>query len=435
MTGGPVATEAGRADRAGSADARDCLVMAKPVGPRCNLRCEYCYYLVKEQLFAPGGSRRMGDDLLEKYIAERLRASPGPSTHFEWHGGEPTLLGLDYFRRVAELERKHAVPGREVTNGIQTNGVLLDEGWADFLARERFSVGLSLDGPSDAHDAYRRGANGRPTHRDVTRAFRLLARRGVRCDVLCVLHAQNVPTPRRVYAFFRELGVRSLQFLPLVERQADAPSGVSARTARPEAIGDFLVSVFDEWVAQDLGRVVIQLFDEALRPALGLAHALCIFRETCGDVAVLEHDGSLYACDHFVDADHRIGDLRRRPLADLVDDDALRTFGQQKRDTLPRSCRQCDVLAYCNGGCPKDRIAVSPAGDSGLSYLCPAYQRFFRHAQPVMERLAVHWRAGMPLQSFAAGPAGAARQGTASVGANEPCPCGSGRKYKKCCRR
>jgi uncharacterized protein len=413
---------------------RDCLIMAKPAGPRCNLRCEYCYYLAKEQLFPADRPRRMADDLLEQYIAQRLQTSPGRSTHFEWHGGEPTILGLDYFRRIVELERKHTVPGRSISNGLQTNGVLLDEDWADFLAAEGFSVGLSLDGPPEFHDRYRRSLAGRPTQREAVRAFRLLLRRRVRCDVLCVLHAENVQAPTRVYDFFRELGLKSLQFLPLVERQEGAPGGVSARTARPEAVGDFLCAVFDEWISRDLGRVVVQFFDEALRPALGLPHALCIFRETCGDVAVLEHDGDLYACDHFVDPDHRIGNLLDRPLGDLIDDRALHTFGQRKRDALPQVCRQCDVLAWCNGGCPKDRITRGPTGELGLSYLCLAYQQFFRHARPVMERLARHCQAGLPLGSFVAVPRSRVGQALVKVGPNQPCPCGSGRKYKKCCR-
>jgi uncharacterized protein len=414
---------------------RDALVMAKPVGPRCNLRCDYCYYLAKEQLFPADAPRRMPDDLLESYIAQRLQASPSEPVHFEWHGGEPTLLGLDYFRRIVALERKHAPPGCEFTNGLQTNGLLLDDAWGAFLAESRFSVGLSLDGPADVHDGFRKTVSGQPTHCDVVRAFHVLAKHGVRSDVLCVLHAQNVRAPARVYGFFRELGVRSLQFLPLVEPDPSRSSGVSVRTVRPEAIGEFLCTTFDAWMSRDLGLIVVQFFDEALRPELGLPHALCIWRETCGDVVVLEHDGSVYACDHFVCPSHRIGSLRERPLADLLSDPALRAFGQDKQDRLPAACRACDVLAWCNGGCPKDRLVHSDANEAGLSYLCPAYKRFFRHARPVMERLAVHWQAGLPLRSFIASPRPVAvATAGPKVGPNDPCPCGSGRKYKKCCR-
>ncbi len=381
---------------------RDGLVMAKPTGPLCNLRCAYCYYLGKESLFPADRPRRMADDLLEQYISQRLQTSPGPAIHFEWHGGEPTILGLDYFRRIVELQRKHVGPGHTVTNGLQTNGVLLTEQWADFLADERFSVGLSLDGPRGLHDIFRRDAVGGPTHTDVLRAFHLLSQRRVHCDVLCVVHAKNVQAPTLVYRFFRELGVKHLQFLPLVELQRDTPSGVSSRTAPPEALGEFLCIVFDAWIERDLGRIVVQFFDEALRPAMGLPHALCIFRETCGDVAVLEHDGSFYACDHFVDASHRIGSLRERPLCELMAAPEMLEFGERKRDALPNYCRQCDVLEWCNGGCPKDRFARSPAEEPGLSYLCPAYRRFFRHCRPVMDQLAVHLRAGLALRSFLA---------------------------------
>ncbi len=424
-------------DRGLPADAsppRDCLIMAKPGGPRCNLRCQYCYYLGKDKLFPADRPRRMADDLLEQYIAQRLRGSSAPSVHFEWHGGEPTLLGLDTFRRIVALQRQHAVAGRSISNGIQTNGTLLDAEWADFLADQGFSVGLSLDGPAELHDRYRRTADGQPTHPRVVESFDLLTERGVHCDVLCVVHAGNAAEPERVYDFFRELGVGFLQFLPLVEPRPGAPGGVSPRTAPPTAIGEFLCSVFDTWTARDLGRVVIQLFDEALRPALGLPHALCVFRATCGDVAVLEHDGALYACDHYVDPEHRIGSLTERPLAELVADPALLEFGRRKRDQLPRVCRRCDVLDYCNGGCPKDRIKRTPAGEPHLSYLCPAYRRLFRHARPVLEQLAAHWRAGLPLSRFVAAPSAPARAATPPVGPNQPCPCGSGRKYKKCCR-
>ena len=411
----------------------DCVIMAKPAGPSCNLRCAYCYYLAKEQLFPAEAPRRMPEDLLERYIAQRLQTAGGPSVHFEWHGGEPTLLGLEYFHTIVALQAKHVRPGLAVSNGLQTNGLLLDEDWAGFLADHHFSVGLSLDGPADLHDEFRRNPAGRPTHQQALAAFRRLARRRVHCDVLCVVHRNNARAPSRVYNFFRDLGVKYLQFLPLVE-PTDVPGCAGPRTAAPEAVGDFLCSVFDEWLRRDLGRIVIQLFDEALRPAARLPHALCIFRETCGDVLVLEHEGTLYACDHFVDPQHRIGNLRERTLGALLEDPARLAFGKSKRETLPARCRQCDVLAFCNGGCPKDRIVPSGDGECALSFLCPAYQRFFRHCRPVMARLAEHLQSGRPLATFAASPAPPFVRNSAKIGPNAPCPCGSGRKYKKCCR-
>jgi uncharacterized protein len=238
-----------------------------------------------------------------------------------------------------------------------------------------------------------------------------------------------VREPDRVYDFFRGLGATYVQFLPLV---APFEGGVSAQTAQPEAIGDFLCRVFDRWLREDVGRIVIQTFDEALRPIYGIPHALCVHRETCGDVAVLEHDGELYMCDHFVDADHLVGNLRERPLSDLVADPRLARFGSDKRDTLPRICRECDVLSACNGGCPKDRSAVAPDGEPGLNYLCSAYKRFFRHSRPGLKRLAAHMKSGRSLRSFGYAVPAASR--VRSVGPNDPCPCGSGRKYKRCCR-
>ncbi len=409
----------------------DPLVMAKPVGPRCNLDCAYCYYLQKDALFPPG-ERRMRDEILERYLVQRLQSSPGPVTHFEWHGGEPTLFGLDGFRRIVALQKANRPAGRRVTNGLQTNGTLLDEALVDFLEAEGFSVGLSLDGPAEVHDRYRPNKGGRGTHREVMRAWRLLERRRLHVDVLCVVHAANVGVPLETYRFFRDEGVRYLQFLPLVEHEPDSPTGVSERTARPEAIGEFLCAVFDEWIRHDLGRVVVQNFDEALRPAMGVEHALCLFRETCGDVLALEHDGSLYACDHFVDGEHRLGTLAETDFAELIGGGALQAFGARKRDTLPAMCRACDVRAYCNGGCPKDRLARTPNGEAGLNYLCPGFRRFFTHVRPAMERLANHLRAGRPLRKFP-GSAPAEPAIPARVGRNASCPCGSGRKYKHCC--
>jgi uncharacterized protein len=373
----------------------ECLVMAKPAGPGCNMRCSYCYYLGKGALFS-GGPWRMPEDLLERFIVQRLAASPGPTTHFEWHGGEPTLLGLDYYHLIARLQKDHRPPGRFISNGIQTNGLLLDEAWARFLKQEGFSVGLSIDGPVDVHDAFRRTARGGTTHAQAVAAFRLLKQHGVFCNALCVLHAGNVTEPDRVYDFFRGLGVTYLQFLPLV-----APGSLSSLAARPEAIGTFLCRTFDRWLREDVGRMVIQTFDEALRPIYGMPHALCIHRETCGDVAVLEHDGGFYACDHFVDAEHFIGNLKERPLSDLIADPRLLRFGQAKRDALPRLCRECDVLSACNGGCPKDRLAVTPDGEAGLNCLCSFYRRFFRHSRAGLTLLSAHIKKGRSLRSFA----------------------------------
>jgi uncharacterized protein len=383
----------------------DCLVMAKPAGPRCNLACGYCYYLGKAELFgkAPG---RMSEELLELYIAQRLEASAGPDTHFEWHGGEPTLLGLDYFKSIARIERRLAAEGgssgRRVTNGLQTNGLLLNEAWAEFLCRESWSVGLSLDGPSRLHDKYRRTPEGGPTQERVLRSFEALRKHGVFTNILCVVHEANAEEPDEVYAFFRALGASYLQFLPLVTPTSTEAGGARAHraAASPETIGEFLCRVFDLWIAEGVGRVVVQNFDEALRPIYGSPHALCIHRETCGEAAVLERDGGFYACDHFVDPEHLIGNIREKSVASLADDPRMLAFGAAKRDSLPGVCKECEFLAFCNGGCPKDRIVASPDGSGKLNYLCPAYRRFFAHCRPELERLAAHMKAGRRLAEF-----------------------------------
>ena len=412
---------------------REFQVMAKPIGAVCNLECRYCYYLAKRHLYPPDEAFRMPEDLLEAYIVQHIEASPGELIHFAWHGGEPTALGVDYFRRIVRLQREHQPPGRRIVNGVQTNGTLLDEAWCRFLAAEGFYVGLSLDGPAELHDRYRVTRGQRPTHRQVMRAFRLLQAHEVRCDVLCVVHDRNVQSPTAVYRFFKEIGVRYLQFLPLVEPPADGADAPGPHTVPAEAFGEFLCTVFDEWVRHDIGRIVIQTFDEALRPACGLDHALCIFRETCGDVPVVEHDGDFFACDHFVDRRHRLGNIRETPLVDLLESARQQAFGRAKRDALPRYCTRCEVRALCNGGCPKDRFLRTPDGEGGLNYLCAGWKRFFLHSRPYLRELASLVRAGRPPEALMererAADAAAARQ----AGRNDPCPCGSGRKYKRCC--
>ena len=364
-------------------------MMAKPVGPRCNLRCSYCYYLEKEALF-PEGSAPMDAELLERYVRQRFAASPGP-VHFEWHGGEPTLAGLDAFRTIVKLQRKHAPPGRKWTNGLQTNGIRLDRAWVDFLYENQFSVGLSLDGPATSHNAWRTRADGSGSHAQVMKSLELLQSAGVFVNLLCVVHTGTVTDPEDVYDFFRGTGAQYLQFLPYVPRPGKddrAPGGT------PAQVGEFLCRIFDRWLAADVGVLVVQTFDEALRPLYGVPHSLCIHRPTCGEVVVLEHDGGVYACDHFVDADHRLGNLKDTDLATLAADPRLLAFGQLKRDGLAPECRACAVLEFCHGGCPKDRDG------RGLNRLCEAYRRFFTHAKPGLAALAAHMKAGRSLRSF-----------------------------------
>ncbi|MBL6958964.1 MAG: anaerobic sulfatase maturase [Rhodospirillales bacterium] len=402
--------------------------MVKPVGPVCNLDCSYCYYLQKKDLFTESDRFRMADDLLETYIVQHIEASPSEQVFFSWHGGEPTLLGLDYFQKIVDLQNKHRPSGRTLHNGIQTNGTLLDEDWCRFLAKNRFQVGLSLDGPKELHDRYRLTKGQKATHKQVMQAFKLLQKYRVNFDVLCVVHNLNARQPGTVYRFFKDIGVTSLQFLPLIVRQGE--TGTSPETVPAAAYGRFLSSIFDEWVRHDIGRVFVQNFDEALRPYTGTEHALCVSRETCGDVVVVEHNGDFYSCDHFVDDGHRIGNIFETSLAEMLASPAQRHFGNQKRDALPRYCRDCEVLSSCNGGCPKDRFTRTPDGEAGLSYLCPGLKLFYSHARPTLQKLAEIRQSENPEAELLEliRPA-AAHQ----AGRNDPCPCGSGKKFKKCC--
>jgi len=412
---------------------REFQIFAKPIGAICNLDCQYCYYLKKKHLYPDVDSFRMPDDLLEEYIVQHIEASSSPVITFSWHGGEPTVLGLDYFRKVAALERKHQSPGRRIINGMQTNGILLDEEWCRFFSAESFGIGLSLDGPPEMHDQYRVTKGQEPTHRQAMRAFELLRRYGIPCDLLCVVHDQNVRYPLQVYRFFKEIGGQYVGFLPVVERKPDVESEVSPHTVSAEAFGEFLCTVFDEWMRKDTGRIMVQIFDEASRPARGLEHSLCIFRETCGEIPVLEHNGDFFSCDHFVDAKHRLGNIREIPLVELLESSAQRAFGQAKRDSLPRYCQACEVRAMCNGGCPKDRFIRTPDGEMGLNYLCAGFKRFFTHSQPYLLKLASEWRARHSPERVIQLAQATNVKTFPVTGRNNPCPCGSGRKYKKCC--
>jgi uncharacterized protein len=406
---------------------REFQVFVKPAGAACNLGCRYCYYLEKEDLYPQGKPPRMPDDVLEQYIAQHIAASPGPVITFSWHGGEPTVVGLDYFRKIVAMQRELQPAGRRIANGLQTNGVLLDEEWGGFLAAEGFTVGLSLDGPQELHDLYRVTRGQEPTHERALRGYELLRRHRVPCDVLCVVHAQNAEHPTRVYRFFKQIGARYLGFLPLVERRPDAPGGVSERTVSGEALGRFLCTIFDEWRRWDVGRVRVQMFEEAARTAFGHEPGLCVFRSTCGDVPVVEHNGDFFSCDHFVDPEHRLGNIQETPLGELLESPAQRAFGQAKAETLPRQCLACEVRAMCHGGCPKDRFLRTTDGEEGLSYLCAGYRQFFNHCRPFVAELA-RLEHGRAVERPADPPPTRPR-----VGRNDPCPCGSGRKYKRCC--
>ncbi|ETW97821.1 MAG: hypothetical protein ETSY1_21195, partial [Candidatus Entotheonella factor] len=306
-----------------------------------------------------------------------------------------------------------------------------DDEWCRFLAAEQFAVGLSLDGPRALHDAYRVTKGQRPSHKQVMQGYRLLRQHKLPVDLLCVVHAENVQHPLEVYRFFKDIKAQYLSFIPLVEHFPTG--GVGARSVPAEAFGTFLCTIFDEWVRQDIGRILVQMFEEAARPLFGQEHSLCIFRPTCGDVPVVEHNGDFYSCDHFVTPEHRLGNIRQTPLLNLFESPAQHAFGQAKRDTLPRYCQDCEVVAMCNGGCPKDRVIETPDGEAGLNFLCAGYKQFFTHARPYLRQLAALRRAGQPPQQLMQRLRAAEIPKRQTVGRNDPCPCGSGRKFKRCC--
>jgi uncharacterized protein len=367
-------------------------VFVKPAGAACNLACRYCYYLGKGPIGPAEAPARMPEDLLEDYIAQHIAASPDEIVRFSWHGGEPTVLGVDYFRMIVEIQRRHRPAGRTIANGMQTNGTLLDDEWGRFLAAEGFSVGLSLDGPRGLHDRFRLAPDGTSSFDATMRGYEILRRHGVPTDILCVVSSENVRRPAEVYGFFREIRASYVTFLPLVERRPDAPGGVSPDTVPSEAWGDFLCAVFDEWVDRDIGRIKIQIFEEAARTAFGQEHSLCIFRPVCGDIPVVERNGDFYSCDHFVGAENRVGNIHETPLVELIESPAQRAFGLAKLEKLPRVCRACDVRVMCNGECPKNRFTPAPDGEPGLNYLCAGYKMFFSRVRPFVAEVAAEWR-------------------------------------------
>lgn len=487
-------------------------VMSKPIGPICNLDCEYCYYLHKEELYPSTTSWRMPEHTLGTYIRQYIDAQPPGAQEitFAWQGGEPTLLGLDFFRRAADLQQQHAPPGVRIVNSLQTNGTLLDTEWAEFFRQNKFLIGLSIDGPEELHDRYRYDKKGRGSFRDVLRGLNLLKRHGVEFNALVVVNRHNGDHGRRVYTYLRDNGVRFLQFIPIVEQrgvgvhgeplvqlelgqmaaiQATSQRGregegergklsvgslspspplalpsshsttppsaspehlVSTRSVLPDQFGRFLIDVFDEWVKRDVGKVYVQIFDQALSAWLGLEPSLCVFRRQCGRALAIEHNGDLYSCDHFVEPEWFLGNIHDTSIAELAGSNRQRAFGEAKESTLPRYCRECEVRFVCNGECPKNRILATPDGEPGLNYLCAGYRAFFNHIDQAMKFMAAELRAGRPAANVMAKQAPRTSQRAASVSdrssphkivssrqsppnRNDFCPCGSGKKFKKCC--
>lgn len=374
-------------------------VMAKPTGPLCNLDCSYCFYLEKEKLYPGTRNWTMPDDVLASYIRQYIESQPQDTVGFAWQGGEPTLLGISWFENVLELQKKYA--GRKrIENALQTNGITLDADWGEFLAANDFLVGVSIDGPRELHDAYRVDKGQQPTFYQVMRGIECLKDAGARFNTLTVVNRKNSYHPREVYDFLKQIGSGYIQFIPVVEQQSKlrSPEGlvllapqhshaaeVTDWSVEPDAFGNFLCTIFDQWVRRDVGTYFVQLFDVTLELWLGMPPSLCVFSETCGNALALEHNGDLYSCDHYVYPENKLGSIMEKPLISLAAAQQQTTFGHAKRDSLPAYCRNCDVRFACNGECPKHRFVNTPDGEPGLNYLCAAYKKFFHHVAPYME--------------------------------------------------
>jgi uncharacterized protein len=410
--------------------------MVKPRGPVCNLACQYCYYLKKDQLY-PAADFRMSDALLEEYTRQYLAAQPSGEVTFAWQGGEPTLMGLDFYRKAVEFQARYRRPDTVIRNTFQTNGVLLDETWCNFFLEHDFLIGLSLDGPSHLHDVYRRDKAGRPAFEAVWKALQLLHKKQVQFNTLTCVSAASAGNALEVYRFLRdEAGSVFMQFIPIVERDNEngfqAGSRVTGRTVDGRQYGDFLIDVFDEWVRQDVGRVFVQFFESSLLAWMGLPPGLCTLEETCGQALALEFNGDLYACDHFVEPDYCLGNITSKPIEKLVQSAPQARFGKNKQAALPAYCQACEVRFLCNGGCPKDRLLKTPDRQPGLNYLCAGYRAFFNYASPFLRRMAAFLRTG---QSPAAVMAWAVTQpGLRNTPPGAACPCGSGKPVEACHR-
>jgi len=432
-------------------------VMTKPIGPICNLDCRYCFYLEKERLYPGQAHWRMTDEVLETCIRQYIASQDVPEIAFAWQGGEPTLLGLDFFKRVVAFQEKHA-GGKRITNALQTNGTLLDDQWCEFFREHKFLIGLSIDGPCEFHDRYRLDKKGRPTFDAVYAGMQLMKKHGVDFNALCVVNRHNSAAPLKVYDFLANEGSGFIQFIPIVERiesdgsLAEPPvlSGSGADDAKPsaaqiapwsvepQAYGEFLCAIFDHWVRRDVGRVFVQIFDVQLGIWLGMPSSLCVFGETCGNALALEHNGDLYSCDHYVYPRYHLGNIMRRDIREMLESPQQRRFGADKLDSLPKYCRDCDVRFACNGECPKHRFMTSANGEAGLNYLCAGYRKFLRHIDPYMTAMARLLQAQRPaadIMEMLAARENQQRQETtwSTAGRNDPCPCGSGKKFKKCC--
>ena len=425
-------------------------LLTKPSGSTCNLDCTYCFFLSKEALY-PNAKSRMSEATLEAYIKQLLESQRTPTVTVAWQGGEPTLMGADFFKKSVEFVNKYRKPQQEVEYTFQTNGVLLDDEWCAFLKEYNFLVGLSVDGTQEMHDTYRLNKGGEGTFKQVMRGHSYLRKHEIDFNILCTVNAANQHHGRKVYRFFRdELQAQWMQFIPIIERAtletlpianlgwSERPGGerllytqagdlVTERSVGGEQYGRFLVDIYEEWIRADVGQVYVQLFDVTLHAYFG-EHMLCIHAPTCGYGPALEHNGDFYSCDHYVEPDYLLGNIHETHMLEMVASQRQRTFGDNKRDLLTRQCQECEVRMLCNGGCPKDRFVLSRDGQPGHNYLCDGLFFFFDHVRPSMNIMAQLVQRGQPAARVMEWVAAQDKE----RGRNDPCPCGSGKKFKAC---
>lgn len=403
-------------------------VMSFPVGPACNLDCEYCYYLKKTELYPETKSFKMTEVSLEEYIKQYIKSQPGPVVNFGWQGGEPTLRGLDFFKKAVELQQKYAPQGWKIENSIQTNAILIDDQWAEFLKDNNFLVGVSLDGPARLHNKYRKDKEGLGTHQKVVAGIKKLKEYKVEYNILAVVNNLTAKRPKEVYQFFKEIEADFIQFIPIVEQ--DQQGNIISRSVGSKEYGQFLIGVFNQWL-NDLGDIYVQIFEEAVSAWAGFGANLCVFSPECGKASVMEHNGDLYSCDHFVESEYRLGNIKEKDISEMMSSKQQQDFGKAKKKELNKKCLDCDYLFICNGGCPKNRI-VDTGDEFKLNHLCQGYELFFAYIDPFMKKLAqmIKQRQAPPMMKKEMQKLYKEKW---DVGRNDPCPCGSEKKYKKCC--
>ena len=377
--------------------AKPLYVMLKPAGAHCNLACKYCYYLEKNKLYPTAQRHLMSDEMLEQFTREYIEAQTMNQVLFTWHGGEPLLRSIDFYRKALSLQQKYA-GGRRVDNVIQTNGTLLTDEWCEFFAQNHWLVGISIDGPQPDHDHYRLTAAGKPSWKKVMQGIKLLKKHGVEWNAMAVVNAYNANHPLEFYRFFKENGCQFLQFTPIVERQTRHEDGrtlasladkneipLSEASVTPEQWGYFLCAIFDEWVRKDVGKIFVEIFDCTLANWMGISPGICAYSKECGHAGVMEHNGDVYSCDHFVFPEYKLGNIRDHSLIDMLYGEQQQEFSRLKHSSLPRQCKECDMEFACHGECPKNRFMKDKYGDSGLNYLCPGYYHYYQHVAPYMD--------------------------------------------------